>query len=173
MSKLQDIGSSLVEHSVNAEFTARGIVDELFPYIYLASKRMSSRAISEWLESEHNVKVSHVSISKVLKNPEGHFERLVRNIFDAADALEERADFMYPSKFFLLYSEEMVDSFMDEIRKDGSQERQDVFFMLNKIKMEWFCYPFDFRKACKNALIRINQEAGKLIPKEENEVLLD
>jgi hypothetical protein len=70
VSGLADVGQKLLAHSKAAEFTAkRGLVVELFPFIFGASGRMSSRAISHFLETEHGVKLSSVTINKALKDP--------------------------------------------------------------------------------------------------------
>ncbi len=65
-----DIGLKLVGHSKSTEFTAnRGLVIELFPFIFEASQRMSARAISRFLIDEQGVKLSAVTITKALNDP--------------------------------------------------------------------------------------------------------
>lgn len=67
---LTDVGQKLLDHSKQAEFTARrGAVVEMFPYIFIASERMSARAISRFLETEFGIKLSSVTITKSLKDP--------------------------------------------------------------------------------------------------------
>jgi hypothetical protein len=67
---LIDVGQKLVGHSKSAEFTAnRGLVTELFPFIFEASERMSARAIGRFLEEEQNIRLSAVTITKALKDP--------------------------------------------------------------------------------------------------------
>ncbi len=66
-----DIGLKLVGHSKSTEFTAyRGLVTELFPFIFEASQRMSARAISRFLLDEQGVKLSGVTITKALNDPQ-------------------------------------------------------------------------------------------------------
>ena len=66
-----DIGLKLVGHSKSTEFTAyRGLVIELFPFIFEASQRMSARAISRFLLDEQGVKLSAVTITKALNDPQ-------------------------------------------------------------------------------------------------------
>ena len=55
---MQDIGKALVGHSQQSAPAKPGLVDELFPYILIASKNMSARAISAWLETQKNLKLS-------------------------------------------------------------------------------------------------------------------
>jgi len=65
-----DIGLKLVGHSRETEFSAnRGLVIELFPFIFEASHRMSARAISRFLLEEQDVKLSAVTITKALNDP--------------------------------------------------------------------------------------------------------
>lgn len=65
-----DIGLKLVGHSRSTEFSAhRGLVIELFPFIFEASQRMSARAISRFLLEEQGVKLSAVTITSALNDP--------------------------------------------------------------------------------------------------------
>jgi hypothetical protein len=67
---LSGVGPKLLAHSKSAEFTARrGLVVELYPFIYGASERMSAKAISEFLVRERGIKLSSVTINKALKEP--------------------------------------------------------------------------------------------------------
>lgn len=67
---LIDVGQKLVGHSKSAEFTAnRGLVVELFPFIFEASDRMSARAISRFLMEEQSIRLSAVTITKALNDP--------------------------------------------------------------------------------------------------------
>jgi hypothetical protein len=67
---LIDVGQKLVGHSKSAEFTAnRGLVVELFPFIFEASERMSARAIGRFLEEDQNIRLSAVTITKALNDP--------------------------------------------------------------------------------------------------------
>ncbi len=67
---LIDVGQQLVGHSKSAEFTAnRGLVVDLFPFIFEASERMSARAISRFLMEEQNIRLSAVTITKALNDP--------------------------------------------------------------------------------------------------------
>jgi hypothetical protein len=68
--RLVEVGQRLLHHSKDVEFTARrGLVVELYPFIFGAGQRMSARAISRFLESEQGVKLSSVTINKALKDP--------------------------------------------------------------------------------------------------------
>src|ERR1700722_17524934 len=82
---LTELGEKLVENSLLAEeFSAqRGLINELFPWVYEASKRMSSRAISRWL-AEKGVKLSAATVAKALRNPRLYWQELADEIEPAA-----------------------------------------------------------------------------------------
>ncbi len=74
------IGDSLVEASREENTSARGLVTELFPFIFTAARRMSARSISRFLKQAHNVRISAVTISRALKEPEKHLEPLAEEV---------------------------------------------------------------------------------------------
>lgn len=77
-----DIGLKLVNHARSTEFTAnRGLVIELFPFIFEASQRMSARAISRFLADEQGVKLSAVTITKAINDPKKSWN----SFFDAIE----------------------------------------------------------------------------------------
>ena len=86
---LKELGSKLVADSMlNAEFSAqRGLINELFPSIYVASKRMSSRGISRWLEA-NGTKLSPATIAKALRNQTPYWQEVMDEIEPAALTFE-------------------------------------------------------------------------------------
>lgn len=82
MKAIQDIGRQLVECAEHSEtFSAqRGIVEELFPYIFEASKRMSLRAISRWLAAEQKIRLSPQAIAKAMRDPGKYWVRALEGI---------------------------------------------------------------------------------------------
>ncbi len=89
LEQINRIGADLVNHANETEFSARGVLDDLFPYVYRAAKRMSTRAISRWLQDAHNVKLSAVSIAKALREPERFWEKWADSIEPTARAIED------------------------------------------------------------------------------------
>ncbi|HEX5397543.1 MAG TPA: hypothetical protein VFY06_00650 [Verrucomicrobiae bacterium] len=68
------VGRSLQEFSKETEFSARrGAVAEIYPYVVAASKRMSARAIARFLEKEHGLKLSAVTIATAIRNPKKYW----------------------------------------------------------------------------------------------------
>lgn len=98
---LIDIGQKLVGHSKAAEFTAtRGLATELFPFIFEASERMSARAISRFFQEEQNIKLSAVTITKALNDPQKSWISFFENIQPSAIVL---AKWFRPPSFKYLY----------------------------------------------------------------------
>ena len=104
---LAGIGPKLLAHSKAAEFTARrGLVVELFPFIFGASERMSAKAISQFLEKEQGIKLSSVTINKALNNPAKNWNLFFDMIEPAARKFGE--DEMVPMKDFLFRKKYLV-----------------------------------------------------------------
>ena len=75
---LDEIGEKLVDYAVeHAEFTKReGVIDRLFPYVFKASRRMSTRAISSWLQAEYKIKLSATTIAKALRESDRYWQAI-------------------------------------------------------------------------------------------------
>lgn len=88
---IRETGEALVRYAnEDAEFSAqRGLTEQLFPYIYAASKRMSTRAISQYLEQVRKVKLSAATIAKALREQDRHWEALCEEIEPAARLLAD------------------------------------------------------------------------------------
>ena len=70
-----DIGLKLVGHSRSTDVPSnRGLVIDLFPFIFEASQRMSARAISRFLLEEQGVKLSAVTITRALNDPKNSWD---------------------------------------------------------------------------------------------------
>lgn len=126
---LEAIGDSLLEHAQAAEFTAqRGVIESLFPYVVQASKRMSARSISRFLEEQHQVKVSYVTIGKALRQPARYWYLYFDSVENAAWVVAKthgrhlKEFISEPEKY-----QEMLDTKpvfqVDKIRKRADLER--------------------------------------------------
>lgn len=157
--ELHEIGSGLVEHAKNeADFSARGTLADLFPYIYQASRRMSARAISRWLAEGPKIKLSAVTIAKSLRNADKYWEEFADFIEPQARVVESALD--WPMEEFLfneiafrqLIEDEKTspkvsgDTFDEQMHSLG-EYRSAVQFLVD----HWFsldnavrdnCYPF-------------------------------
>lgn len=98
---LVDVGQKLVGHSKSTEFSAnRGLVVELFPFIFEASERMSARAISRFLLEEQNIRLSAVTITKALNDPQKYWVSFFESIAPSATVI---AKWFRPASFKYLY----------------------------------------------------------------------
>ena len=106
---LIDVGQKLVGHSKSAEFTAnRGLVVELFPFIFEASGRMSARAISRFLLDEQNIRLSGVTITKALNDPKKSWISFFGSVERAA--IVTAGWFRPPTFKYLFWSKSVYDS---------------------------------------------------------------
>lgn len=81
-----EVGARLVNHSQDdAAFTKReGVIDRMFPYIFQASRRMSTRAISAWLMENEKIKLSQTTIAKALRESERYWQAIHDEVEPAA-----------------------------------------------------------------------------------------
>jgi hypothetical protein len=103
---LTDVGRKLVSHSKSTEFSAnRGLVVELFPFIFEASERMSARAISRYLMEKQNIKLSGVTITKALNDPKKSWVSFFGTIEPSATVI---AKWHRPVSFKFLFEKKSI-----------------------------------------------------------------
>ena len=149
-SNFKNIGKDLFQQSQRESSSAHGILDELYPYIYAASSRMSTRAISEWLCEQHNIKVSHSSIAKALRESGEYIAPIADRVCGLAELLERETEVPL---YFVLYdvtgAPGVPESFteLESRLKELSSAAQRAVL---ELKSTWFEYPAIFREACYN-----------------------
>ncbi len=151
--ELQNLGLELIENSrLSEEFSAqRGLINELFPYVYEASKRMSSRAISRWLESK-GVKLSAATIAKALRNPKPYWQELAEEIEPAATIVSNAYDVSVKS--LLLDDAAFVHVCSSEPSVEGTTadgvrlSRDEIEDARRKLEEEWIILPHAAKEAC-------------------------
>jgi hypothetical protein len=102
------IGQDLMAHakSLDMDGSKRGLVVELFPAIFAASERMSARGISRFLKEKHGVKLSAVTITKALNDPQKSWNLFFDTIephvktYENWNMPEKREDFLFDDKGF-------------------------------------------------------------------------
>lgn len=173
---IKEIGKSLLGHAVNVQTTARGLVTELFPFIYPASKRMSTRAISAFLLEKHQVKISAATIAKALRESDRHVEAFLETIQPAArtvaDAYGQDIYQILAAKW--QFKQEVLDKeripipeALDSIRQ-LKEFGEDVFRARDFLKEEWFTYDSLFRSLVL-AYLRKVEECPEFPDKENSE----
>ena len=171
-SNIRDIGKSLVEQAENKPSSARGMVDELFPYIHTASKRMSARAISKWLEEKQQVKLSYTTVSKVLKEADERMLKHFRDMRTIEDELHGRSPLSSPQTVWgdksisLLFDEDAFERMVSMgaetghamLRQEYGVSEATYTKLINKIRNEWFELPEAYRSDCKQFVLSENNK---------------
>lgn len=150
--ELQKLGLELIESSrLTEEFSAqRGLINELFPYVYEASKRMSSRGISRWLKSS-GVKLSAATIAKALRNPKPYWQELAEEfepaaeIFNRAYGLAGSALNLDKATFEHFGSEPPT---VEAVTREGAMDSLDEIGEAKGKLEDWFALPETVREAC-------------------------
>jgi hypothetical protein len=78
---LSSVGAELISHA--NEFGSPNrlpLITQLFPFLLLASRRMTTREMSDWLSKEKGVKLSAPMITKGLKRPDLHLKRIAEHV---------------------------------------------------------------------------------------------
>jgi len=151
MDEMTQIGKDLLEHSKKEEaFSAqRGVMRELFPYVYVASQRMSVRAISRWLEKEKRIKISYNTIAIALRSPQKYwkefFSHIVSNARRAARAYKVTPSELLQNHALFLKCKGSPPKCMG-----GLPEGTEWYFgcALHVIERDWFCFPEEVRMQC-------------------------
>jgi hypothetical protein len=175
--EIQELGWKLMEDSrEDEEFSAqRGLINELFPFIYEASKRMSSRAISRWLAA-NDVKLSAVTIAKALRDPKPYWQELLEEM-EAPGRIVANAYGLDVNE--LIGSRELFDHFAQEsptvqaVTREGCEDSLgEIRGATNLLQLKWFSLPETIREAClANADLELEENcSSEAKPKEAGEV---
>jgi hypothetical protein len=141
------IGKELLEHSKTEGITVRGALQDLFPFIYAVSDRMSTRKISAWLEDKHDVTVSFSAIAKALQKSDAYIRETASKFYGQAAAL----DFYIPkdqefSGLDVLASRSLCNVLrIEEPLQDSVGIAKSV---LDGLEQSWFDLPEKYREAC-------------------------
>ncbi len=157
---MKEIGQSLVEHAnVTAEFSAqRGLTEELFPYIYQASRRMSTRAISAYLQDAHKVKLSAVTIAKALREADKHWCALYDSIEPSASIVAEACELGGAYSVLELSKDEFeaVCSQPPVLAAVDGKHAGEKFFgykrAAEELREEWFSLDEEIRQTCLSSI---------------------
>ncbi len=150
-----DIGLKLVGHAKSTEFTAnRGLVIELFPFIFEASQRMSARAISRFLLEEQGVKLSGVTITKALNDPKKSWNAFFDTIEPSARVIanwvkSEAFAFLFKSR--VAYESHIDKAIGNPLGRLGAKLflKEDVVSADRILRAKWFCINTETRQKAK------------------------
>ena len=174
---IQEIGESLIQYAHDtAEFSKqRGLTEELFPYIYQASRRMSTRAISQYLSEVHKMKISAVSVAKALREADKHWESLYEEVEPAArifgDAHGDRdADDVLEleGEMFRGLCNQTPTLAMNSHGQalENYTEYEHAMYLLRD---QWFAFDDDTRQSCLASIRRQNRVAEEAEGKDDEQ----
>jgi hypothetical protein len=151
---IKELGAKLVEDSLlNEEFSfKRGLINELFPSIYAASKRMSARGIARWLDA-NGTKLSVATIAKALKNPTPFLWEINEEIepqarlFSLAHKVSE-LDFLKNHELFLFLKHQAPMLFGVTNNDDAREALDDYQAATAILESDWFSMPEITIDAC-------------------------
>ena len=150
-----DIGIKLVGHAKSTEFSAhRGLVIELFPFIFEASQRMSARAISRFLLDEQGVRLSAVTITKALNDPQKSWNAFFDTIEPSARIIanwkkSEAFAFLFKSR---VAYESIVDQAIGSVIGRFAAKlilKEDVVSADKVLRAKWFCINTETRQKAR------------------------
>ena len=153
----QDIGKDLIDHSKQEVVSNRSSLEELFPYIVIASKRMSARAISRWFEQTKNLKISAASVAKAIREKDRYCDLIFKRAQTGARALATVTDFS--EEEILLNIEHVrgtvLSDYHEKWRGDDTSKQlaEEMITRMNKLD-EWIGLPEEIRNLCIKKCMR-------------------
>lgn len=155
-------GQALIDYS-KEEFSAqRSVIGDWFPYMYIASRRMSLRAISRWLKEEQRIKLSFVAIARAMQNAERHWQELAESIEPAARVFGEAhkatlVDVLTRPELF-----EALELKPPRLTRgaDGTIEAAMDEYMeaASVLRNRWFAYPQEVRDECRRHIACLSHD---------------
>lgn len=171
----KNIGQELIQESMGPQPRRRGISDELFPYILVASLNgMSSRAISRWLEEKQEVKLSAAMVAKVIREAdtrmlrlydvmrekELNFYRMMLSVVSTDVHGNPLADNLFDKNSFEVIAAQRNDRSVALI-VDECSGLDKLIELYDFLMEEWFSLPERFREECKKIVNKRNKEMGE------------
>ena len=150
----------MMEYAEQADFTAqRGLIDELFPFIYMASKRMSLRAITRWLEENHRIQISVNAVAKAMRNQEEYWARLVEDVEPSARIMAEAYNVepseVLDSRDVFQHLEVKTPAVAAEDAEGIEIELRQLADAVGMIRNRWYSLPDDVRNQCRRHFVGV------------------
>lgn len=162
---MNQIRQALVEHAKEADFSAqRGLIDELFPAIFQASKRMSIRAISRWLRDEQKIELSPMTISRALRKADEHWLAWVEEVEPAARIVGQAHDLQWEDVLFQPGLIESLNGKPPSLRGDNVEAQfADYDRAFQILRDRWLILDEDTRQECRSVACReeLKEEKGQ------------
>jgi hypothetical protein len=161
---ITDVGSELVEASQAMEQSPGEVLEELFPYMYDASRRMSTRAISAWLKANYGIQISQPTISRALRKSEKYWQGFADFIEPWARRVESEIDagmddFLFEDDVFKYMVEQVPPANAFEPGSDEAERYGQFEDAVSVLERKWFTLSLETRLLCRRYFGEI-QEAG-------------
>jgi hypothetical protein len=177
ISRTTEVGRSLLEFAKEADFSARrGVVADLYPYIVAASKRMSARAIARYLEEQHDVKVSAVTVAKAIRNPKKYWmfffdtiEPYARRIQEGHNVAMESFLFDYDVFEHFCHTDEQPKHLVANNAEELEAAFDDYAEAVTIIEEKWFGLDDEIRRDAQAYLANQLEEFNKVVDEDEHE----
>lgn len=160
--KAQDfnkIGAELITAAKTAERTPGEIIQELFPYIYEASRRMSARDICRWLQEKYEIQISQPTISRALRNERLYWESFAEIIEPVARRVASSLDISMEE---LLLDDGNEAGYHLHLASEAAKEKlreselKEVEEGLDFLGEKWFSLSVGTRRACAPSITSLN-----------------
>lgn len=150
----KDAGKELIDYSQNYgvdELRSRS--ELLFPAIYIASQRMSGRAISRWLEDKQGIKFSPAAVANALRDQEKYFKAIAERVQPMAEHVAlsygfEVDDYLYKRKNLADAHEELELNRQERVKMGLPEIDEYIESMAERIDDEWFSLDRQIRFRC-------------------------
>lgn len=167
------VGAQLVQASEDWERSPGEILTELFPYVFEASKRMSTRAICRWLEESHGIKISQPTISRALRNPEKYWQPFAELMEPHARIVERgtkpaSSEFMADERLFEWAIQEDNLEFSGNDADEVFADRNEIGRAIHYLRDHWFCLSDTTRAHMNHYFEDENEEAEQGAEKAEH-----
>lgn len=163
---ISNIGAELVGVSQKLERSPGELLGELFPYVYEASRRMSTRAMSAWLKENHGMEISQPTLSRALRNPEKYWQAFAEYIEPWARRVEEAIpatmqDFLFDDRVFTHFVEELPPSDAFDADSDEAAEFANVEGAVQFLEQKWFALSHESRLQCRRYFRQMEEPETK------------
>lgn len=146
---LRDAGRDLVDYAHKIpEEDARSRSETLFPFVYLASKKMSSRSISRWLSEEKGIEFSAASVAKLLRESARYFRLITDRVQPLAEHFSAQVGGDPESLLFTPYGAEIAERDA-RANFEGEEALDYTNRVLSELHEEWFSLDEEIRFRCK------------------------
>ncbi len=162
---LSSIGSHLVADATDLHEPPRTLLQELFPYVWEASRKMSTRGISNWLKTNYDLHISQATVSRALRNPEKQWEAFAEFIEPAARVVAQATDntvegvlYGIESEIFPRVMEDAVPILEGETDDDLFHAHKDFEEAVEFLKEKWFGVSGAARSQCHKHFVNLDEE---------------